>query len=191
MRHCIGLCQLISKAGRCLSARLQWKWRKGMTHLVKRCENFPENTSVLNYVFFGERIKKRKGGRYLKIDRGHFTDFFFIPYDSFSAGCISHTGRLFYGEQKFCSHFTEAGTSLKLFLHHRYDLGSKAVLIGTPLANHWHKEARASTEGYALAAAMTLPCQQQANASELDFGLLFILDLISGFQVSGGLCSDS
>lgn len=99
-------------------------------------QNFPESMSGLNYVCFGERIKKRKRSRYLKTNRGHFTDFFVIPYDSFSAGYISHTGRLFYGEQKLNSHFTEAGTSSKLCLYHRYDLGSKAVLIGTPFANH-------------------------------------------------------
>lgn len=47
------------------------------------------------------------------MDREYFTDYFVISYDSFSAGYISQTAGLFYGEQKFNSHFTEAGTSLK------------------------------------------------------------------------------
>lgn len=38
---------------------------------------------------------------------------------------------------------------------------------------------------------MTPLCQQRASVNELDSGLLFTLDFISGFQVSGGLCSDS
>lgn len=83
------------------------------------CQNFPERMSALNYVFFRKKIKERKGSGQVKnllMDRGHFTDSFVISYDSFSAGYISQTARLFYGKQKFNSHLTETGTSLKLHL---------------------------------------------------------------------------
>lgn len=120
------------------------------------------------------------------MDRGHPTDSFVISYSSFSAGCISTKTRLFYGEKMF-----NLQSLSNSFNNHGYDLGSKTILKGIPLSNNWDKEVRASAGVWTPANATTHLCQQQASMSELDSGLLFTLDFISGFQVSGGLCSDS